>query len=228
MNPLTTVYATDEDVALRVPADFTLICPKDQVLASGTDGVIDPASRWTLMSPSVNFGMQAVAPGQVVQLLGPTTTFRPPGDVLVVDSVTDNSIVLRRKGHAVGVGQPPAPVGGALNVEFLIATLYPQLESASYDLNRRFGIDDLVAGRRPCDLYDPREVREAVVLTVLRRRYLDLCHEGDPSHDSLAAKANAIQGELDSLLARAVVHWSGSNLDAGSMNTSHFSTRLQR
>ena len=228
MNVLTTAYATDEDVALRAPADFQLICPKDQVVALGTDGIFDAEDRWTLTSPSVNFALQAAAPGQVVQLLGPTTIIRPPADILVVDSVQGNSIVLRRKGQAGGTGQPPAPIDGALNVEFLIATLHPQIQSASYELNRRFGIDDLVAGRRPSDLYDPREVRGAVVLTVLRRRYLDLCRDGNPARDALAAKAEAVEKELESVLARAVVHWNSGASGGAASSTNRFCTRLER
>jgi hypothetical protein len=228
MNALTTVYATDEDVAIRVPADFTLICPKDQVFASGTDGVFASTDRWTLTSPSVNFDSQAVAPGQVVQLLGPTSLIRPPGDMLVVESVSGNSMVLRRKGQHAGIGQPPVPIEGAMNVEFLIASLHPQIESAAYDLNRRYGIDDLVAGRRSSDLYDPREVRDAVVLTVLKRRYLDLCREGGSLSDTFAAKADAAQKELESLLGRAVVHWKFGESGGAASSTNRFSTRLER
>lgn len=228
MSLLTTVYATDEDVALRASADFGLVCPKDQVIAAGTDGVFDPTSRWTLASPSVNFSQQGVAPGQIVQLLGPTSTFRPPGDMLVVDTVSPQFITLRRKGQSAGVGQPPGTMTGATGVEFLIATLGPQIEIASYDLNRRFGIDDLIAGRRLSDLYDAREVREAVVLTVLRQRYRDLSRDGDASHDALAAKSEAMQSELETLLARAVVHWNGSPGGESTSNTNRFSTRLER
>ena len=228
MSLLTTVYATDEAVSLRAPADFALLCPRDQVLAAGTDGVFDPSDRWTMFSPSVNFSLQGVAPGQVVQLLGPITIFRPPGDVLIVDSVAQGSIVLRRKGQAAGVGQPPSPPSGGIGVEFLIATLGPQIENASYDLNRRFGIDDLIAGRRSSDLYDLREVREAAVLTVLQERYLDLSRDCDATNSPLASKAEAIQHELEALLARAVVHWT-SSLDRGGLaNTNRFSTRLER
>lgn len=228
MNVLTTVYATDEAVALRASADFALLCPRDQVLAGGTDGVFDSSDRWTLVSPSVNFSQQGIAPGQVVQLLGPTTIFRPPGDVLVVASVDQNSIVLRRKGQAAGVGQPPAPLTGALNVEFLIATLGPQIENASYDLNRRYGIDDLIAGHRASDLYDLREVREATVLTVLQQRYLDLSCGGDATDGSLASKAGAMQRELDALLARAVVHWGDTRDRRALSSVNRFSTRLER
>ena len=44
---------------------------------------------------------------------------------------------------------PPAPAAGLTGVEFLIASLDPQIEEASFDLNRRFGIDPNVAGRSP-------------------------------------------------------------------------------
>ena len=65
----------------------------------------------------------------------------------------------------------PGPVRGATGVEFLIATLDPQVEEASFDLNRRFWIDPNIAGRTPGDVYDLRDLRQACVLTVLAQRY---------------------------------------------------------
>jgi hypothetical protein len=221
-------YATDEDLVLRASADFSLLCPRDQKLASGTDGLFDASDRWTLMSPSVDFAAQGLAAGQVVQLLGPTTTFKPPGEALVVAAVGPNRVLLRRKGQSAGVGHPPAPAGGIMNVEFLAATLAPQIARASYDLDRRYGIDDLIDGRRPGDLYDPREVREAVVLTVLMKQYRDMSREGgSPARDdAFAAKARLVKQELDELLARVVVHWGAAPM--GGPAATRFSSRLAR
>ncbi len=64
-------YATDEDVAIRAPADFAALCPKDQVLAAGTDGLFLPSDPWTLRSPSVDFAASGLMPGQVIRLAGP-------------------------------------------------------------------------------------------------------------------------------------------------------------
>jgi hypothetical protein len=135
---------------------------------------------------------------------------------------------LRRKGQPPGVGQPVSP-GGLSKIEFLVTTFLPQLTQASYDLNRRYGIDDLIAGRRPCDLFDPQEVLEATVLTVLYRQYLDMSRGGDERSDTFSAKARSFKQELDDLLATTVLHWSASpGLPSSSQSTTRFSTRISR
>ncbi len=194
-----TLYATDEDIAVRAPSDFAALCPHDQVLASGTDGEFPAGDGWTLQANSVDFAAQGLAPGHVVQLLGPVSAFGTGGDLLVVDQVSAKSLRLRRKGQATGLGQPPAPLAGLTGVSFLVTTLAPQIESASYDLNRRYGIDDRVAGLRTSDLYDLRELREVTVLYVLYMFYVNLSQtESDP----FGVKARLYRGMLDEALAR--------------------------
>jgi hypothetical protein len=224
-----TYYATDEDIALRASADFAILCPKDQKLAWGNDGAFSPANRWLLSSPSVDFQANGLMPGHVCQLAQPTAVFKPPGESYVVDTVAPGSVTLRRKGEATGVGQPPAPSGGLAQVEFAVTTLGPQIARASYELNRRYGIDDLVAGRRSSDLFDPQEVREATVLTVLYRQYLDMSRGQEGRGDTFAAKAQIFRQELDDLLARTVVHWLSVPGNVGAAPpTSRFGTRLSR
>lgn len=239
MTDLTTVYATDEDIALRASADYALLCPKDQKSAAGIDGAFGSADPWTLTSSSVNFGAQGVSAGQIAVLTRPAANFRSPGEAFVVSSVNSGSISLRRKGQPAGTGQPPGASGGLLGVEFAILTLGPQIRSACYDLNRRFGIDDLVVGRRSADLYDSREIRQATVLTVLYRQYLDMSREAGDQTDVFAMKAVRLKAELDDLLGRVVVRWGPPNSASGTAQanlpywnvippTSRFSTRLTR
>lgn len=229
MLTLTTVYATDEDIALRAAGDFPLLCPRDQKLAEGTDGAFGPTDPWTLTSDAVDFAAQGLTPGLVVQLLKPTSLFAPPGEAFAVHAVAPGAITLRRKGQATGMGQPPGPPFVQTGISFLVATLAPQIERASYDLNRRYGIDDLIAGRRSVDLYDPREVNEATVLTVLCRQYLSMSRETGEHRDTFSAKAAQVKCELDDLLARVVVRWLPADV-AGSRDTltTRFSTRLTR
>lgn len=223
----TIVYATDEDIALRASADFALLCPRDQKLAYGADGSFNPADRWTLLSTTVNFAAQGVAPGMLLLLTAPVGTFKPPGEALVVVSATAGSVTLRRKGQPAGVGQPPSPAAGLTGVEFTAPSLVPQIARAGEDLNRRYGIDDLLAGRRSGDLADPKEIRDAVVLTVLHRQYLDMSREAGSGPDIFAAKAGPIKAELDDLLARVVVRWNSLG-GLAEPSTSRFSTRLAR
>lgn len=229
MSPITIVYATDEDIALRASADYPLLCPRDQKLAWGNDGIFLLSDPWTLTSASVDFVSNGLAPRQVVQLTKPTTVFRPPGELLVIDSVMSGGLVLRRKGQAPGVGQPPGWPNGQNGVEFAAHTLGPQIALASYDLNRRYGIDDFVVGRRSSDLYDPQEVREATVLTVLHRQYLDVSKAAEGEFDIFATKARAVKQELDELLARVVVHWKpASPAGLATAPTTRLSTRISR
>ena len=229
MSTLTTVYATDEDLAVRAPADFSILCPSDQKLAEGTDGAFSPSTPWMLTSGSQDFSTRGILPGQVVQLTQPLARFRPPGEALVIDSVGPFAITLRRKGLASGAGAPPGPAAALIGVGFTIATLGPQIERASYELNRRFGIDDRIAGRRAADLYDPREIGEATVLTVLYRQYLAMSREAGSPGDTFAGKAGLVKSELDDLLARIVVRWGpAGGPDIGEDSTTRFGARLTR
>jgi hypothetical protein len=170
-----------------------------------------------------------LAAGQIVRLTQPVSAFKPPGEAFAVDLVTMNTVTLRRKGQFAGAGQPPSNAGGLANVEFVVTTLGPQIARACYDLNRRYGIDELFAGRRPCDLFDPLEVREATVLTVLYRQYLEMSRGSSDHPDVFSMKANLYKQELDDLLARTVVHWAVSpGLPVIVEPTTRFSTRLSR
>jgi hypothetical protein len=223
------IYATDEDIALRASADFAILCPRDQKLAAGLDGAFDPSDRWTLQSASVDFTAQGVLPGQVVQLLGPASAFRAPGEGLIVVAANGHTVTLRRKGQPAGAGQPPAPANGLVGVEFLIATLAPQIQGASVEVNIRVGVCAMIPGRTAADLLNPLELRDAVVLTTLQRQYRDMSREASGANlDALATKALAVKDELDDLLARTIVHWktaAGTIADAPSMP---FSARISR
>lgn len=204
--PVSLMLATDEDVAVRDGGDFVRICPADQRLAAGSDGVIAPMG-WTLTSASIgDFAARGVAPGQMVLLSTSGGGIRAIDDLLAVDSVATTSLVLRRKGQASGVGMPPGGPSGLPSVAFAVLTLGPQIEDASYEMYRRLGVDDAVVGRRTTDLYDSREVNQATVLTVLRRQYFALARRATPD-DAFWSKARALENDLDAVLARLVVLW---------------------
>jgi hypothetical protein len=226
------VYATDEDIALRASTDFVALCPKDQLLAYGIDGVFAPSDLWTLTSASVDFEAFGLMPGQVARLTKPTTVFGSNGELFTIQAVATGAITLRRKGECPGIGQPPSPQGGLSTVEFSVRTLGPQIQLASYDIDRRFGIDDAIAGRRSLDLYDPHQLREAVVLTVLYKQYLDQGRQfsGTSSvpDDVYSAKSRIAKAELDEVLDRLALQWNEADVAARSIATTRFSTRLSR
>ena len=230
------VYATDEDVALRASTDFSALCPRDQLLASGSDGAFATSDPWTLTSTTVDFAAFGLVPGQLARLAKPTTAFGPNGELFAIQAVAGGAITLRRKGQAAGVGQPPAPQAGLTNVEFTVRTLGPQIQLACYDLDRRFGIDDAVAGRRSLDLHDPHQLREAVVLTVLYKQYLDqsrqfagrIADQSETPGDVYAAKARIARAELDELLDRLALEWNQADVASRAIATTRFSTRISR
>ncbi len=125
------VYATDEDIALRASTDFSALCPRDQLFASGTDGSFASSDVWTLTSASVDFAAYGLKPGQLARLTKPTTAFGPNGELFAIHSVGTRAITLRRKGQEAGVGQPPSPQGGLTGVEFSVRSLGPQLAPSS-------------------------------------------------------------------------------------------------
>lgn len=192
-------YATDEDVAVAAPADFLLICPRDQVLAAGQDGSFLGAEPWTLRSATIDFAGTGAGPGGVVVLLGPSSAFAAPGEVLGIAAAGAGTVELRRKGLAAGRGRPPGPAAGLSGVEFLVPTLEPQLAAAAGELGWRFG---LAAGATPEELDEAAglaDLRAAAVLTVLRGRYADL--GGDPG-GTFTAKLEWVRSELGAVLGR--------------------------
>jgi hypothetical protein len=220
---LAVVYATDENLAVRAGGDFAMLCPDWQKLAAGTDGLFASGSPWSLSCAGVNFNAAGVVAGHVVSLRKPTTVFKGSGELLAVDAVAGNNVTLRRLGCNPGLGQPPAPVAGLTAVEFQIATLDPQIDEASFELNRRFSIDPKVPGRTPADVYDLRDLRQACVLTVLAQRY---AAETRSTQGDFALKLTQVRQDLAEVLARLQLRWGCGGGDSHSTNW--FSTRLVR
>ncbi|MDX2038877.1 MAG: hypothetical protein SFX72_19685 [Isosphaeraceae bacterium] len=225
---LTPRYATDEDLALRIHNDYPTICPRDQKLAGGVDGMISGSDRWLLQSASVDFSAQGITEGNIVTLTKPTTAFHPPGESFAVESVDANGVRLRRKGHGAGIGQPPATPAGLVGIEFVVLTFGPQVANAAYELERRFGISSLENSKDPESLVDSRALREATILTVLYKQYLELSRESSGDRDTFAAKSQLLKAELDQLLARLTIHLRSSGHGPGFELRTRFNTRISR
>jgi len=198
------VFATNEDIAVRAGSDFFLLCPTWQQMAYGTDGYFSAGSPWVLSSTAVDFAANGVAPNQVVQLSAPKQYFPGSGKLFAVDSVSGSSITLRCLHQDLKVGQPPAPSSGLTGVTFTINTLDPQIEEASFDIKRRFGIDENIAYRASSWVYDLRDLRVATVLTVLLARYTQ---EARSDEGDWVRKIGLINTELQTVLDRVQVRW---------------------
>ena len=165
----TPVYATDEDIAVRAGGDFITLCPAWQQMAYGTDGAFMEGEPWVLTSLTTNFAANNVQPNQVVWLSAPKTQYPGGGVLLAIDSVSGSSLTLRRLHKDLNVGNPPSPAAGLTGVTFTINTLDPQTEEASFDIKRRFGIDETIVDRASSWVFDLRDLRLATVLSVLVR-----------------------------------------------------------
>jgi hypothetical protein len=222
----TPVYCTDEDILVHAGGDFAILCPPWQQMAVGTDGTFAPGSPWVLSSATVDFAANGVSPNQVVWLTAPKAQFPGGGQFLAIDSVTGNSITLRRPHKDLFVGQPPAPIAGLTTVTFTISTLDPQSEDASFDLKRRFAIDDTVGGdlsRSSSWVYDLRDLRMATVLSVLHDRYT---METRTDKGDFAIKIKRIRQQLDDVLGRVQIRWGpfGNSAEPSTL----FSCKLSR
>lgn len=215
------VYATDEDVAVRAPGDFAALAPESQKLAYGTDGSFD-STGWILSSATNNFQNMGIASNNVVLLTAPKSAFPGGGEDLAIDSVNGHAITLRRKNQAAGVGYPPG-TGSLAGVTFKIKTLYPQLENASFEANRFFGIDPNIAGTAPGDMYDQRELRQFVVLVALQRLYASMMrtNAGD-----WADKLKQVSEDLANLRSMLTVRW--GEIGQGQAARSIFGAQIRR
>ena len=200
----TPVYCTDEDILVRAGGDFVILCPPWQQMGAGIDGVFAPGNPWLLTSTSVNFAANGVCPNQVVWLTAPKTQYPGGGQILAIDDVQGNSIVLRRPHKDLHIGQPPGSPAGVNAVAFTINTLDPQIEEASFDIKRRFGIDENNTTRTSTWIYDLRDLRMATVLMVLFDRYTQ---ENRGQKGDFESKIQRIRQHLDDVLARVQVRW---------------------
>jgi hypothetical protein len=219
----TPLYASDEDIAVRAGGDFLALCPPWQISSAGTDGVFANGFPWVLTSASVNFATNGVRPNQVILLTKPPSNFPGAGHILAIDSVVGGAITLRRLHADLYVGQPPAPMTGLTGVSFSIPTLIPQIEEASFDLKRRYGINELIASRASAYVYDLRVLRMAAVLTVLLNRYTQECRT---DRGDFARKIELIRSELGDVEAGLSVRWGASG--AAAAPSSLFGARISR
>jgi hypothetical protein len=219
----TPAYCTDEDICVRVGGDFVALCPAWQCMAAGTDGVFANGSPWVLTSASVNFQSNGVTANQVIQLTAPKNAFPGSGALFAIDSVSGGSITLRRLHEDLHVGQPPGPTSGLTGVAFTINTLDPQIEEASFDIKRRFGIDENIGFRTSSWVYDLRDLRMATVLAVLLARYTQ---EARTDRGDFPRKIELIKGELLTVLDRVQVRW--GPLGNSSEPSTIFSCKISR
>lgn len=213
------LYCDDEAIKVRCSGDYDMLVPADQSLAAGTDGSILASSPWVLNSASASFVVAGLAAGNVVAI---KLTVHGPATHFAVVSVTTNALTFRRVGMLANQGQPPV-IANVTGLSYSVLTFGPQIEDASYDLNRRYQINDDFADRAAVYLYDPRQLRQACVLTVLMRQYAT---ESRTKEGDFSSKLMVVSRELDAVMARISVTFGQRGQD--SSPTNRFSTRTRR
>lgn len=226
--PVTTFYCDDEAIIGRASRDYALLVPDHARIATGDDGAFLATARWTLTS-AVPFLAQGVRPGQAAILKQHgvrSGRFGEDGEIFLVNAVADGAITLRRPGFQAGEGEPPGAITGTTGVSFLVTTMAQTIESVSYRINAKYGIDEKFALRAPKDLYDLREVEELCILWVLKRLCLDAWKNDRTKGDLWLDKAHVYEAEIDDLVPSIVLRW-GIQGDSQSPST-YFSTHLAR
>jgi hypothetical protein len=176
-----------------------------------------------MSSASVNFQAQGVTSNHVVWLNAPKGQYPGGGHFLAVDSASGNSITLRRVHQDLNIGQPPGPATGVTGVNFTINTLGPQIEEATYEVKRQFGIDENIYPRSSNWVYDIREFRIVTILNVLWNRYTQ---ESRTDRGDFEKKVDRIRMELREVIDRIQVRW-GPFGSSGEPSTV-FSCKLSR
>jgi hypothetical protein len=220
----TPVFATDEDILVKASGDFVTLAPAWQCMGKGLDGVFANGAPWVLTSASVNFQTNGVRPNQVVALTAPKSQYPGGGDLLAIDSVSGSSITLRQPHKDLNVGQPPAPSAGLTAVAFSILTYDPQIEEATFDIKRRFSIDENIPFRTSSWVYDLRDLRLLTVLTVLYDRYTA---ELRSDRGDWQRKMGHIRNLREEVAGRVQVRWGPYGNSAEPANCA-FGQRLSR
>jgi hypothetical protein len=217
------VYAHDEHIVVRAGGDFVTLCPPWQQMAAGTDGYFSSGTPWVFSSSSVDFTYQNIQPRQVIQLTGPKNAFPGTTTLLAIDSVSGNSLTLRRVNQKLNYGQPPGIQAGNATISFVINTLYPQIEEATFDIKRRYGIDENTFYRASAWIYAQRDLRMATILSTLLPRYI---HETRSDRGDFSDKIALIKTDLQEVLDRVQVRWGplGNSAEPSTL----FSCRLSR
>ena len=218
---------SDEDILIHAGSDYAVLVYPWEQLAQGVDGAFANGLPWVLTSATVDFEANGVAANNVVQLKAPKGVYGTGGHFLAVESVSGNSVTLRRPYKASGVGQPPAPESGLTAVEFNICTFASMISEATYELYQRYSMDENVAAvgiqRSPAWVYDPQVFRVAAAYWVLLERYTQ---EARSSKGDFDLKVARFQQKLADAIGRITVRWGPTG--ASQESTTVFSSRLCR
>lgn len=235
MNIQVQPMCTDEDVAVRAPGDFPSLCPKSQLVAAGTDGAFPAVAPWLLTSVGLNWLSLGLTPGMVVQIKPPTPpTLAPaiptPLGLFAIDSISSSGLILRRPGLPLNAGMAPGPPAGVTGLNFTVATLIPQIEDCSYELEKQYGVDLKNYNRLIANLYDIREINQLCVLRTLARQYEAMSRNAGSKDDDFAVKAASFAQEMVDVRDRLILHWGvqGYGMSVSEPSTSNFGMRISR
>lgn len=223
-SPLTTLYASDEQVYTFASADYAVIAPNGSCYGYGADGAVANGDPWTLTSATNNFTTQGAAAGMMLQLIDPKGSFTPKRSLyFVVDTVGSTSLTFRHPGEVAGKGMPPVAAAGLTGITFSVLSIKAQIENAAFKLNEKFSVDPNLTYRTPSDAYDLRVFRDLTAYWVVYHLYADANRTKD---GDFAMKIAFYKEQYEAALASATLRWGtkGNSQPA----TNFFGTRLSR
>ena len=159
-------FSTDEDLLKRESLIFTTIYPTHQVLAEGSNGVMQPSASVVIFSSSTGDLVNAAITSGHVLWLGKSsgTTVYYDQAYAVAKVSTSTTVHLEAKA---------ANCPTCSSVAYRVCTYDPQHENVHFELMQHFGLDDndLDTENDEADLYNVRQLREASATRVLELIY---------------------------------------------------------
>ncbi len=170
-------FSNDADILKYEPILFGELHPPQQVLVTGTGGVI---SGTTFTAGSADFVSAQVAADGVIYLRSEDGALDGAYEIVSVDSATQLSVsVIRPDSEMAAIAPPPAD-----DVFYRISTFGPQANEAGFQLTEYFGIgpgnpaSDINAG----DILDADVLRRASTFAVISSAYAMLAGSSEDEH----------------------------------------------
>ncbi len=168
------VFSSDVDILKYEPVLFGELHIPNQVLASGTDGVI---SGTTFTSSGADFTNASVAAGQVIYVRSADGSLDTALEIVSVNSATELTVSVVR---ADSDSEAIAP-GSASEISYRISTFLPQADEVGFQLTEYFGVrpGNPESQYSADDIVDNTTLKQASVFAVISTVYAMLANRNE-------------------------------------------------
>lgn len=159
-------FSNDVDILKYEPILFGELHPPQQVLATGTGGVL---SGTIFTADSADFISAQVTAGGVIYLRSMDGTLDGAFEIVSVDSAAQLSVSVIRPDSEMAAVAPPA----ATDIFYRIGTFGPQANEAGFQLTEYFGIGpgNPASDINPEDILDTDVLKRASTFAVISNAY---------------------------------------------------------